>query len=142
MDATAETANKLHRVKRPYVRKSVPRLEGEDVGVFATFKHPASAKTKVIDSIDVFPDVGVQYDDEVAVPHPVNVARVEKYTAIPYGDGATGRAFFTAQQIYAMRVWDGQSVDVPVHERLERVRNALNGQNLPHDGVILDGHNL
>ena len=116
MDATVKTTESVHRVKRPYVRKSVPALEGAEVGV--------------------------QYDDEVAVPHPVNVARVEKYTAIPYGDGATGRAFFTAQQIYAMRVWGGQSVDVPVHERLERVRNALNGQNLPHDGVSLDGHKL
>lgn len=99
MDATAETAKPLHRVKRPYVRKSVPALEGAEVGV--------------------------QYDDEVAVPHPVNVARIHN-----------------PSQAYANRVWFGQSVDVPVHERLERVRNALNGQNLPHDGVILDGHNL
>jgi len=40
-------------------------------------------------------------------------------------------------QAYAMRVWDGQSVDVPRAERIERVLNALRGQNLPTDGVSL-----
>jgi len=38
-------------------------------------------------------------------------------------------------QAYAMRVWNGQSVDVPPAERKERVFNALRGQNLPTDGV-------
>ena len=104
MDATAKSADTLHRVKRPYTRKVSTKEENVRLeGV----------------------DVGVQYDDEVAVPHPINVSRIA-----------------TAQQAYALRVWGGHSVDVPVHERLERVRNALNGQNLPHDGVILDGHAL
>ena len=39
-------------------------------------------------------------------------------------------------QAYAMRVWDGQSVDVPPAERKERVFNALRGQNLPTDGIV------
>lgn len=29
---------------------------------------------------------------------------------------------------YAARVWDGQSVDLPKHERLRRVTEALKGQ--------------
>ena len=40
-----------------------------------------------------------------------------------------------AAQAYAMRVWDGQSVDVPRAERIERCMNALRAQNLPTDGV-------
>jgi hypothetical protein len=31
---------------------------------------------------------------------------------------------------YAVRVWNGQSPDVPVGERITRVLNALKGQNL------------
>lgn len=38
-------------------------------------------------------------------------------------------------QAYAMRVWGGQSVDVPRAERIERCMNALRGQNLPTDGI-------
>ena len=41
-----------------------------------------------------------------------------------------------AAQTYAMRVWSGQSVDVPPAERKERVFNALRGQNLSTDGII------
>lgn len=40
-----------------------------------------------------------------------------------------------AAQAYAMRVWSGQSVDVPRAERIERVMAALRGQNLPTDGI-------
>lgn len=36
---------------------------------------------------------------------------------------------------YAMRVWSGQSVDLPVKERLSRVICALEGQNLPTEGI-------
>lgn len=39
-------------------------------------------------------------------------------------------------QTYAMRVWSGQSVDVPPAERKERVFAALRGQNLSTDGII------
>lgn len=40
-------------------------------------------------------------------------------------------------QAYALRVWEGQSVSLPRHERIERVKRALAGQNLPFDGVEL-----
>lgn len=42
----------------------------------------------------------------------------------------------TDAQNYAMRVWGGQSVDVPRAERIERCMNALRGQNLPTDGIV------
>ena len=42
----------------------------------------------------------------------------------------------SASQAYAMRVWNGQSVDVPRAERIARVFNALLGQNLPTDGIV------
>jgi hypothetical protein len=45
-------------------------------------------------------------------------------------------------QIYAERVWSGQSPDVPVAERLSRVRAALAGQSLDCAGVTLDGNKL
>lgn len=35
-----------------------------------------------------------------------------------------------AAQAYALRVWDGQSPDVPLQERIVRVLNALKGQSL------------
>ena len=47
-----------------------------------------------------------------------------------------------AAQAYADRVWAGQSPDVPVAERLSRVRAALAGQGLDCDGVTLDGNKL
>jgi hypothetical protein len=40
-------------------------------------------------------------------------------------------------QEYALRVWCGQSPDVPVKERVERVLRALEGQNLSKDGIAL-----
>jgi hypothetical protein len=43
-------------------------------------------------------------------------------------------------QSYANRVWAGQSPDVPVAERLQRVRAALAGQNLDCAGVIVGGN--
>lgn len=36
---------------------------------------------------------------------------------------------------YAVRVWSGQSVDLPTKERLSRVIRALEGQNLPTEGI-------
>lgn len=65
-------------------------------------------------------DVGWQYDDEVPVAHAVVESAV------------------TPQQAYALRVWDGQSPDVPVIERCARVVAALRGQNLPCDVVLPD----
>ena len=46
------------------------------------------------------------------------------------------RAGLSDSQIYAMRVWGGQSIDVPRAERIERCMNALRGQNLPTDGIV------
>jgi hypothetical protein len=40
-------------------------------------------------------------------------------------------------QAYAERVWNGQNRDIPRGERLDRVRRALEGQNLPFEGVVL-----
>ena len=40
-------------------------------------------------------------------------------------------------QAYAERVWNGQNRDLPRNERLARVRRALEGQNLPFEGVVL-----
>ena len=44
----------------------------------------------------------------------------------------------TAAQAYGLRIWHGQSVDLPIAERVQRVVNGLRGQsmsidvNLPH----------
>lgn len=40
-------------------------------------------------------------------------------------------------QAYALRVWNGQSPDVPRNERLRRVAKALEGQCLSMEGVEL-----
>jgi hypothetical protein len=40
-------------------------------------------------------------------------------------------------QAYANRVWHGQSPDIKRAERIERVKRALAGQNLPFEGVTL-----
>lgn len=40
-------------------------------------------------------------------------------------------------QAYALRVWNGQSPDVPRNERLRRVKLALEGQGLSMEGVEL-----
>ena len=47
-----------------------------------------------------------------------------------------------AAQAYAERVWCGQSDDLPVSDRLDRVRAALVGQNMDCAGVTLDGNKL
>lgn len=42
-----------------------------------------------------------------------------------------------AAQAYADRVWAGQSDTVTRAEKIERVKRALAGQNLPFEGVVL-----
>jgi hypothetical protein len=42
----------------------------------------------------------------------------------------------TPAQAYALRIWEGQSVDLPTHERVERVVNGLRGQNLSIDVTL------
>lgn len=51
-------------------------------------------------------------------------------------DTGPAQAGESPAQAYAMRVWGGQSVDVPPAERIERCMNALRGQNLPTDGIV------
>ena len=43
----------------------------------------------------------------------------------------------SAAQAYADRVWAGQSISTLRSWRIERVKAALEGQNLPFDGVEL-----
>jgi hypothetical protein len=40
-------------------------------------------------------------------------------------------------QLYANRVWSGQSITAPREWRIARVMEALEGQNLPTEGVVL-----
>ena len=42
-----------------------------------------------------------------------------------------------AARAYALRVWQGQSIDVPDHVRRERVRRALEAQGWTMEGVTL-----
>jgi hypothetical protein len=42
-------------------------------------------------------------------------------------------------QAYAMRVWSGQASDLKRAERIARVKRALEGQNLPTEGVKYPG---
>jgi hypothetical protein len=42
-------------------------------------------------------------------------------------------------QAYAMRVWSGQASDLKRAERIARVNRALEGQNLPTEGVKFPG---
>jgi hypothetical protein len=59
---------------------------------------------------------------------------VGHYDDCPVGMGVLP---VSAAQAYAMRVWEGQSVSLPRKERIERVKRALEGQNLPFEGVEL-----
>lgn len=43
----------------------------------------------------------------------------------------------SAAQAYAERIWAGQSDSVTRIERIRRVKLALEGQNLPFEGVVL-----
>jgi hypothetical protein len=43
----------------------------------------------------------------------------------------------SAAQAYARRVWEGQSISLPRHERLGRVAEALKAQGLSMEGVEL-----
>lgn len=42
-----------------------------------------------------------------------------------------------AGQSLALRIWSGQSVDVPVHERIARIRAGLAEQGLDTTGITL-----
>jgi hypothetical protein len=53
------------------------------------------------------------------------------------GDCVANNCLVVQARAYANRVWNGQSPDVPRHERLERVKRALDGQGLSMEGVVL-----
>jgi hypothetical protein len=40
-------------------------------------------------------------------------------------------------QVYALRIWEGQSPDLQRHERISRVSAGLAGQKLSMEGVVL-----
>lgn len=45
-------------------------------------------------------------------------------------------ALCEAAQAYALRIWDGQSVDVSIPDRVERVVNGLRGQSMSIDVTL------
>jgi hypothetical protein len=57
-------------------------------------------------------------------------ADIDTFDRAPYVSVSTAQA-------YALRVWNGQSVNIPRNERLKRVKAALDGQNLSMEGVVL-----
>jgi hypothetical protein len=50
---------------------------------------------------------------------------------------ALGSSDINPAQVYADRVWSGQSVSAERSWRIQRVKDALAGQGLPFDGVVL-----
>lgn len=42
-------------------------------------------------------------------------------------------------QAYALRIWSGQSVDIPRAERIRRVTAGVEGQGMSMSGVTLPG---
>jgi hypothetical protein len=74
---------------------------------------------------------------------PVGMGVVDQKAAIAahIDDGLTRiaekHALAIAAQAYAMRVWNGQADIVPRAERIRRIKLALEGQNLPFEGVVL-----
>ena len=55
----------------------------------------------------------------------------------PIAPAESFAAACNAAQAYAMRIWSGQSVDLPRAERVRRVAAGLEGQNMSMDGVEL-----
>jgi hypothetical protein len=71
------------------------------------------------------PDLsGVFVVPEISPPSAEDVAKVDAFRT-------------RAAQAYAMRVWNGQAPQVSRKDRIERVKRALAGQNLPFEGVEL-----
>lgn len=58
-------------------------------------------------------------------------ARVDRIDLGAWMDSEEGKA--TA---YALRIWHGQSVDVPIGERVERIVNGLRGQGMSIDVIL------
>ena len=78
---------------------------------------------------------------------PPKASLLTKGTVLAMGDGmmmvATGDdrvsevVEMSKAQAYALRVWSGQSPDLPRNERMRRVALALEGQGMSMDGVTL-----
>jgi len=75
------------------------------------------------------------------VGRPRKVATVEEFLR-PVTESVTLAPDIEKAQEYANRVWAGQSISEHPPWRLQRVRDALAGQNLPTEGVIVGGHKL
>lgn len=82
-----------------------------------------------------------RWEGEAPEPDLNAVHRFEPVDTLGPGGAVSGRFHeITAAQAYAMRVWEGQSPSaMETKERLQRVREALEGQNLPTEGVTLPG---
>jgi len=59
----------------------------------------------------------------------VVVEPIEPVARVPSGGESPAQA-------YAIRIWCGQSPDVPIPERIERVVNGLRGQNMSIDVTL------
>lgn len=76
------------------------------------------------------------------VGRPRKVASAAEFVAPLNGESRTLEPDIAKAQEYANRVWAGQSISEYPDWRLGRVREALEGQGLPTDGVIVGGHRL
>ena len=82
------------------------------------------------------------------VGRPRKVASVEEFISMPVIEPVTLEPVMlepdtkAKAQEYADRVWAGQSISEHTAWRVQRVREALAGQNLPCDGVIVGGVKL
>lgn len=113
MEQALEGGDKLHRMK-PGRKPKIAAIEAIDAAAYARIDEQDAAMKgsgKVVNGCYYPPGLSkeqqARYDD-----------------------------FCARSQAYAMRVWAGQSVDVPPAERKERVFNALRGQNLSTDGIV------
>ena len=115
MDTTAQDTKQLHRVKRSYTRK----LEGGEA--------VSTKEANVLDR-EALREIGR-----------IRVAEAEKAEVIAKAIPVLFKTFAgdSPAQVYALRVWSGQSPDLPRAERMARVMAALKGQGLPTDGVVL-----
>jgi hypothetical protein len=70
-------------------------------------------------------------------PTNAEIAAREAAPLAPVAEAMADKALSILAQTYALRVWNGQSPDVKREEKIRRVKLALEGQNLPFDGVQL-----
>lgn len=65
------------------------------------------------------------------------MAKIEADESARVAANMAAAAWHADAQAYAMRIWNGQSPDVKREEKIRRVKLALEGQNLPFEGVEL-----